>query len=58
MNTLKAWNAKLEAASFFAILKPIQPVCTLCIGNHSESEFDIFIVQIYVKIRDFFVKIN
>ena len=26
MNPSKAWNAKLEAASFFDIYKPIQPV--------------------------------
>ena len=31
MNPLKAWSAKLEAASFFAIYKPVQPVCpALC----------------------------
>ena len=27
MNPLKAWNAKLEAASFFCYLKTIQAVC-------------------------------
>ena len=27
MNLLKAWNTKLQAASFFAVKNPIQEVC-------------------------------
>ena len=35
MNPSKVWNSKLEAASFFAILKSVQAVCInsiLCTG--------------------------
>ena len=28
MNLSKAWNAKLEVASFFAVLNPIQEMCS------------------------------
>ena len=51
-------NKKVEKYLSFIMGIITEGITTLCIGNHSESEFDIFIVQIYVKIRDFFVKIN
>ena len=29
MNPSKAWNTKLEAASFFAVKNPVQAVCNV-----------------------------
>ena len=56
MNRLKAWNTKLEVASFFLLSKILYKKCALCIMRivhfmYEINKFGRFKAQLFKKYR-------